>query len=69
MRMVLEALIERSRVPVTIEVDSSRLRPHDDVILVGDASRLREATGWAPQISFERMLDDLFDYWRRRRPL
>jgi GDP-4-dehydro-6-deoxy-D-mannose reductase len=69
MRMVLDALIERSRVPVTVEVDSSRLRPHDDVILVGDASRLRQATGWAPQISFERMLDDLFDYWRRRRPL
>jgi GDP-4-dehydro-6-deoxy-D-mannose reductase len=54
---------------VTIEVDSSRLRPHDDLILVGDASRLRETTGWAPQISFDRMLDDLFDYWRRRRPL
>jgi GDP-4-dehydro-6-deoxy-D-mannose reductase len=69
MRMVLDALIGRCRVPVTIEVDSARLRPHDDVILVGDASRLREATGWAPQISFERMLDDLFDYWRRRRPL
>jgi GDP-4-dehydro-6-deoxy-D-mannose reductase len=69
MRMVLDALIQRSRVPVTIEVDSSRLRPHDDLILVGDASRLRTATGWAPQISFDRTLDDLFDYWRRRRPL
>ena len=69
MRAVLEALIKRSRVPVTIEVDSSRLRPHDDLILVGDASRLRTATGWAPQISFDRTLGDLFDYWRRRRPL
>ena len=69
MRAVLDALIERSRVPVTIEVDSSRLRPHDDLILVGDASRLRAATGWWPQIAFDRTLDDLFDYWRRRRPL
>jgi GDP-4-dehydro-6-deoxy-D-mannose reductase len=69
MRMVLDALLQRSRVPVTVEVDASRLRPHDDLILVGDATRLRDATGWAPQISFDRMLDDLFDYWRRRRPL
>ena len=67
--MVLDALIERARVPVTVEVDASRLRPHDDLILVGDATRLRDATGWSPQISFDRMLDDLFDYWRRRRPL
>ena len=64
MRMVLDALIERAHVPVTVEVDASRLRPHDDLILVGDATRLREATGWSPQISFERMLDDLFAYWR-----
>jgi GDP-4-dehydro-6-deoxy-D-mannose reductase len=69
MRMVLDALIERARVPVTVEVDASRLRPHDDLILVGDATRLRDATGWSPQISFDRTLDDIFDYWRRRRPL
>lgn len=64
MRMVLEALIERARVPVRVEVDASRLRPHDDLIVLGDATRLRDATGWSPQISFDRMLDDLFDYWR-----
>jgi GDP-4-dehydro-6-deoxy-D-mannose reductase len=64
MRVVLDSLITRARVPVTVEVDTSRLRPHDDLILVGDATRLRDATGWAPEISFDRTLDDLFDYWR-----
>ena len=64
MQVVLESLITRARVPVTVEVDTSRLRPHDDLILVGDATRLREATGWSPAISFGRMLDDLFEYWR-----
>jgi GDP-4-dehydro-6-deoxy-D-mannose reductase len=64
MRAVLDALIERARVPVRVEVEASRLRPHDDLVLVGDASRLRDATGWAPRISFDRTLDDLFEYWR-----
>ena len=32
--------------------------------LVGDSARLRAATGWAPAIGFERMLDDLLQYWR-----
>ena len=61
---VLQGLVTRARVPVAIEADPSRLRPDDIPILIGDAGRLRAATGWAPAISFDRMLDDLLDYWR-----
>ena len=64
-RSLLDGLIARARVPVRIETDPSRLRAHDDPVLVGDPSRLREATGWQPKIGFDRMLDDLLDYWRR----
>ena len=64
MRAVLDGLVARSRVPVRIENDPERMRPNDLPFLVGDASRLRDATGWAPEISFDRMLDDLLDYWR-----
>jgi GDP-4-dehydro-6-deoxy-D-mannose reductase len=64
MRMVLDALLQRARVPVATEVDPARLRPHDDLVLVGDATRLRSETGWEPQVPFDRTLDDLFDYWR-----
>ena len=64
MREVLEALVARSRVPVKIAPDPARLRPNDIPILVGDSTRLREATGWAPLIGLERTLDDLLEYWR-----
>jgi GDP-4-dehydro-6-deoxy-D-mannose reductase len=64
MRVVLEGLVSRARIPVRIDVDPDRLRPHDIPVLVGDATRLRQATGWAPAISFDRMLDDLLNYWR-----
>jgi GDP-4-dehydro-6-deoxy-D-mannose reductase len=64
MRAVLDGLVARSRVPVRIETDPQRMRPHDVPLLVGDASRLRSATGWAPEITFDRMLDDLLSYWR-----
>jgi GDP-4-dehydro-6-deoxy-D-mannose reductase len=64
MRAVLDALVTRSRVPVRISVDPERLRPRDTPVIVGDASRLRTATGWAPAIAFDRMLDDLLEYWR-----
>jgi GDP-4-dehydro-6-deoxy-D-mannose reductase len=65
-RAVLDGLIARARVPVRADLDASRLRPHDTTSLVGDTTRLRMATGWRPQISFDQMLDDLIDYWRSR---
>ena len=64
MRAVLDALVERSRVAVEIALDPARLRPHDIPVVVGDPTRLRTATGWAPLIGFDRMLDDLLAYWR-----
>jgi GDP-4-dehydro-6-deoxy-D-mannose reductase len=65
-RVVLDALLQRSRVPVEIRVDSARLRPNDTPVIVGDAARLRAATGWTPVIPFERTIDDLLAYWRGR---
>jgi GDP-4-dehydro-6-deoxy-D-mannose reductase len=66
MREILDALRARARVPTRVETDPARMRPHDTPIAVGDASKLRRATGWEPRIGFEQMLDDLLDYWRAR---
>jgi GDP-4-dehydro-6-deoxy-D-mannose reductase len=63
-RELLEGLRARVRVPVRIEVDPARLRPNDTPIIVGSPERLRADTGWTPQIAFDRMLEDLLDYWR-----
>jgi GDP-4-dehydro-6-deoxy-D-mannose reductase len=65
-RDVLDGLRRRARVPVRVEIDPSRLRRNDTPVLVGDPARLQADTGWHPEISFDRMLDDLMDYWRRQ---
>ena len=64
-RDLVDALIARARVPIRVELDPTRLRPNDLPSVVGNATRLRRDTGWTPEISFDRMLDDLLDYWRR----
>jgi GDP-4-dehydro-6-deoxy-D-mannose reductase len=69
MRDVLDGLLQRARVPVRVEIDPARLRPRDIPALVGDATRLRSATGWSPVITFDRMLDELLDYWRAGDPV
>ena len=67
---LLDALKSRARVEVRVEVDPARLRPTETSAFVADTTRLRDRTGWQPQISFESMLDHLLDYWRAevRRP-
>jgi len=42
------------------------MRPSDVVRLVGDSSRFRADTGWAPEVPFEQTLADLLAYWRQR---
>ena len=64
-REILDALLSRARVRITTEIDPARLRANDPPVLVGDASRLRNATGWSPVIRFEQTMDDLLEYWRR----
>jgi len=63
-REVVDALAASARVPVRIEVDPSRVRPVDNPVLTGDASKLRSLTGWAPEIPFAQMIADLLNYWR-----
>jgi nucleoside-diphosphate-sugar epimerase len=62
MRTLLERLFAHARCAPRIELDPARWRPAR--ASVGDATRLRAATGWAPQISFDATLAALLDAWR-----
>src|SRR5260221_1833823 len=64
-RQLLDLLVKRARVPVTVRVDQARLRPNDTPLLVGDPARLRDELGWKAAITLEQTLDDLLDYWRK----
>src|SRR4030095_9265218 len=65
-RSLLDSLVARAKVPVRVESDPARMRPSDVRFLAGNFSRLEGATGWRAQISFDRMLDDLLNYWREQ---
>ncbi len=65
-RDVLDKLLGASGVQVEVRVDPDRLRPADVPVLVGDAARLRGATGWEPRLSLDQSLADLLEYWRER---
>ena len=65
-REMLDMLLGMSNVDIEVEVDHARLRPSDVKVLICDSTRFRKLTGWAPQITFDKTLRDLLDYWRER---
>lgn len=63
---MLDILLSFTKVKPKIVKDPSRIRPSDVPILLGDCSKFRKATGWKPQIPFEKTMEDLLNYWRER---
>lgn len=48
-----------------IYIDPVLLRPTDEKIIVGDITKLKRDTGWKQEISMERTIADMLDYWRQ----
>jgi len=65
-REVLDLLLAHSGRDIEVREDPARLRPSDVPLLLGDATKFREASGWKPEIPFEKTTADLLDYWRER---
>ena len=64
---MLNKLIELSSVnEIKIEVDPERLRPIDADLQVPDTSKFTNHTGWKPEISFDKTMLDLLNYWREK---
>lgn len=64
-RDLLDILLDLStQRDIAIRVDPARLQPSDVPIQVGDASKLRNLTGWTPTIPLRQTLEDVLNYWR-----
>jgi GDP-4-dehydro-6-deoxy-D-mannose reductase len=61
---ILDRLVSRARVTVTVEIDPSRFRPNDTPLVVGNPARIRTELGWSPSIPLPQTIADLLEYWR-----
>ncbi len=63
---VVARLLDLARVPISVEIDESRLRRADIPRLVGDARLLTATTGWRPVRSLGETLRDVLEDARSR---
>uniref|UniRef100_A0A7V1EJ54 SDR family oxidoreductase n=1 Tax=candidate division WOR-3 bacterium TaxID=2052148 RepID=A0A7V1EJ54_UNCW3 len=63
---LLNKLIEMTHQNIKIITEPARLRPSDVELLIGSNEKFKNATGWQPEIPFEKTLQDLLSYWRSK---
>lgn len=62
---MLERVLALSTVKgIQVKVDPARLRPSDVTLQIPCVDKFYKATGWRPQIKFEKTIEDTLDYWR-----
>ena len=65
-RSLVDLFVAKARVQIAVTQDPSRFRPNDTPIVLGDHIRIRDDTGWTPEIPLEKTVDDLLAYWREQ---
>ncbi len=63
---LLDLILSMSDVDIEVRQMPERMRPSDVELLLCDYSKFNAATGWKPEIPFEKTVEDLLDYWRER---
>ncbi len=63
---MLKKLLAMSTVKnIKVEVDAARLRPCDVTLQIPSIEKFQKATGWKPEIPFEKTLKDTLEYWQK----
>ena len=65
---ILDHLISLSSISGDLKIvqDPTRMRPIDADLQVPNTSKFTKHTGWTPEISFEKTMLDLLEYWREK---
>lgn len=61
---VLQRLLSQTSQQIDIQQDPSRNRPSDIPLAQGDASKLKQLTGWEPRHDLTQIVSDVLQYWR-----
>jgi GDP-4-dehydro-6-deoxy-D-mannose reductase len=62
---VVEKFCAHAKRPFEIVIDPARLRPSDIPLAVGTSAKLSAATGWAPTIDIDEIIEALLVHWRK----
>jgi len=63
---ILDQLLKLANRQINTEPNPELMRPSDNPKIYGDNSKLKQTTGWQPQISLAQTLKETLGYWRNQ---
>lgn len=63
---ILHMILNQSTENIKIVIDQEKIRPVDVPIIEADIKKLKENTGWMPQIPIKKTIDETLTYWREQ---
>ena len=64
LRDIIALLAELLSIQVELKVDPARLRPTENMVICGDNSKLKNETGWQPEIELKQTLINMIEYFQ-----
>ena len=61
---IITMLSEKIGKPVYHSVDEKNFRPSENKVIVGSYEKLKNETGWQPEITIRESLDEIIAYWQ-----
>lgn len=66
LKAVINQIAELENVIVTSVTDPARIRPNDNMIIIGDNKKLCKETGWEPTFTLQQTLKDMLAFQRNK---
>ena len=63
-QMILDKILGLAKCNIEVKIDEQKLRPVDVPIIEADITKINACTGWEPEISIDRTLEETLEYWR-----
>ena len=66
LRKIIQCIANYLKIKVELTIEQSLVRPNDNPIILGKNEKIREELGWSPEISLEKSIADICDYWMNK---
>ena len=66
LRTALNEMVKQLAVDVELKIDESLLRKGEIRSIVGNNEKIKNDTGWQPEIPLEKSINDLLNYWDKQ---
>lgn len=61
---IIALLSEKIGKPVSYQTDEKNFRPSENKTIIGSYEKLKNETGWVPEITIEESINDIINYWK-----